>query len=98
MIVKWSAQAEQRFIEILSFLENNLSLRAAQKFHLSLWNALMKIQKYPTTGKPSARINGVRSMKIDRYRRVFYLLDEPADTIIILDVFDNRQDPKKLKY
>lgn len=98
MIIIWSEKAEQRVMETLGYLEENFSLRSAQKLHTRLWEALSKAKDYPETGRPSSKAAGVRSIKIDKYRRLFYLLNSTTDTLIVLDIFDNRQNPDKLHY
>lgn len=97
MKVEWSEKAAERALEILTYLEENHSVRTAQKFHLCLWEAVSKAGRYPTTGNPSLKVADVRALKIDKYRKLFYKVNSPVD-IIIIDIFDMRQDPKKLGY
>jgi len=97
MKIEWSEQAVNRAAEVLTYLEENHSIRSAQKFHLKLWEAVSKAGKYPTTGSPSLKVEGIRSLKIDKYRRLFYMVISTVD-IVIIDIFDTRQNPEKLTY
>lgn len=97
MNVEWSEKAVNRASEIMTFMEENYSILSAQKFHLNLWETVEKAQKYPTMGSPSAKVPNVRSMKIDKYRKLFFEMSDPSK-IIILDIFDTRQNPEKLLY
>jgi len=97
MKIEWSDKAVNRASEILTYLEENHSIRTAQKFHLSLWETISKVGKYPTTGSPSLKIKDVRSLRIDKYRKLFYKVSHSTN-IIIIDIFDTRQNPEKLEY
>jgi plasmid stabilization system protein ParE len=98
MIVEWSQTIKERILEIVEYLEEHFSLQAAQNFYIRLSDVVDQIEKYPTIGQPSGKKAGIRSMKIDKHKRVFYSYDENAQIIRMLDIFDSRQHPSKSEY
>lgn len=98
MIVEWSEEVFQSVAEIMAYLEENASLRTAQRFYTQLWEAHLRIKNYPKTGRPSAKIAGVRSMKVGKYKKLYYWFDEEKQTVILLSLFDMRQHPNKSNY
>ncbi|MFN0175938.1 MAG: type II toxin-antitoxin system RelE/ParE family toxin [Saprospiraceae bacterium] len=98
MIVEWSEEVFQSVAEIMAYLEENASLRTAQQFYTLLWEAHLRIKNHPTTGRPSAKIDGVRSMKVGKHKKLFYWYDEGKQKVILLSLFDMRQHPEKSNY
>jgi plasmid stabilization system protein ParE len=98
MQVKWSGDIIHRANEITGYYEEQGLLKAADNFRSALTKTINKIMKMPSTGMPARKIEGIRSYKIDKHRRLYYEYDEDANVLRLLDIFDSRQDPKKLKY
>ncbi len=98
MIVEWSEELFQSVAEVMAYLEESASLRTTQQFYTQLWEAHIRIKKHPTTGRPSAKIEGVRSMKVGKYKKLFYWYDEDKQKVILLSLFDMRQHPQKSNY
>jgi len=98
MQIEWSDDVIQRANEIIAYFEEQGFLQAADNFRFALTETVNKIVKMPSAGMPAAKTDGVRSRKIDTRRRLYYEYDEVADLLRLLDIFDSRQDPAKLKY
>ena len=98
MNVEWSEEVFQSVAEIMAYLEENASLRMAQKFYTQLWEAHLRIKNHPTIGRPSNKVTGIRSIKIGKYKKLFYWFDEEKQKIVLLSIFDTRQHPKKSSF
>ncbi len=98
MIVEWSEELFQTVAEVMAYLEENASLHKAQQFYVQLWEAHIRIKNHPTTGRPSANVDGVRSIKVGKHKKLFYLYDEEKQRVILLSLFDMRQHPNKSTY
>ncbi len=90
----WSNRAQLDRKEILEYWKNRTNSSSYSKKLDSLFTvALTIVKKYPQIGKltddPKARIKIVRE----------YLLiyEETEDSIILLSIWDSRQDPEKLE-
>jgi plasmid stabilization system protein ParE len=81
---------------LLNYLITEISERYAEKFVKQLYKKVEWISKYPDSGQISSKSKTVRSVKIDKYRKMFY---RPLfTTVFILHIFDTRQDPDKSPY
>ncbi len=90
----WSLRAKKDRIQILEFwIEKNKSNIYSRKHNTLFKEAIKLIAEFPTLGKPTDD-NTVR-IKIVRDYLIIYEIHD--DTLLILSIFDSRQDPMKLK-
>ena len=97
MQVEWLQESLEKAAGICQYLEE-FSYQAADNFRDRLDKTIQNIVRMPTTGMPSKKKEGIRSMKIDKNRRIYYVFDEAAARIVLVDIFDTRQHPAKNQY
>lgn len=96
--VLWSDSARSELRSIHDYFLNEVSLKIARKTTHSIVAKSMMLSDTPRMGQVeelfSHRKEEIRYLIEGNYK-IVYLIDEPI--ILILSVFDYRQDPKKLK-
>jgi plasmid stabilization system protein ParE len=97
MQIIWSQEVQQQVDAILDYLRQ-FSTRSADNFLLELKRASDALDKMPTMGMPSAKNSDVRSLKIKPYWRLYFYYDEGISVVVILSIFDQRQEPDKNRY
>ncbi len=91
--IKWSKRADKSFDKIIEYLEDNWSENVVKAFVQKLYDFLELLSEFPEIGAMQYPEKSIRGFTLTKQVNVFYKIK--ADTIIILDFFDNRQDPKK---
>jgi len=92
--VIWSLRAQTERKNILQFwIQRNKSKSYSQKLSLLFKIAVKLIKEHPHIGKPTD-LKNVRVKIIREYLMIYELVDSK---IIILSIWDSRQDPKKLR-
>jgi len=81
---------------LLNYLEANWSEEIAQQFLQKLDKRIETLKGQPYIGGPSQTIKGVRGILITKHNKLFYKITN--DTIIVLNMYDTRINPKKNKY
>ncbi|MBK7762600.1 MAG: type II toxin-antitoxin system RelE/ParE family toxin [Bacteroidetes bacterium] len=96
LIIFWSKQADQKFDSILDYLQNEFGEKVATNFLISVHNFLNLLAKFPELGTEENSELCIRGFVIAKQVTLFYQIK--SDTIILLNFYDNRQDPKRKKY
>ena len=91
--VKWTANAVEDLELLVAYLRDEWSEESAQTFVVKLWRKIEILQHLPFIGKQSVKLPDVRRVLVTKHTSVFYFVQ--SDVITILDIFDNRQDPRK---
>ena len=94
--IYWTEKAVQSFEIVIDYLEENASSKAKVNFIFQIEELIIKLKKYPGIGRKSKKYPTVRQYKIDKYRKLYYRAI--GDTLVIILIFDSRQDPHKNKY
>jgi len=81
---------------MVDYLENEVSLTSAQNLVRAVNMALKQLKGYPTIGRTSPVNDKVRFVLIGRNRRMYYRIK--GKKLIVIFLFDTRQDPKKDPY
>ena len=93
--IVWSTSAKLLLKTIFEYFNfRNKSKIYSLKLNAQIQTELKKLLQQPNIGKKTDLIN-VRGLLIENYF-IFYEVNETH--IIILSVWDTRQDPKRLKY
>lgn len=93
--IVWSASAKLQLKTIFEYFNfRNKSKLYSLKLNTLIQTELKIILQQPNIGKKTDSIN-VRGLLVENYY-IFYELNETH--VIILSVWDTRQDPKRLKY
>jgi hypothetical protein len=94
--IKWTKYASKSFHKTVSYLELEWSEKSAATFVQKVNDFLINLAQYPEIGKVEIEEKGIRGFVISRHTTVLYRIKE--NKIILLNFFDNRQNPsKKLK-
>jgi plasmid stabilization system protein ParE len=94
--VIFTKTAERGFYEIATFLEENASLSAAQKFANNVDTKLERIREHPFIGRPSSKAKTVRKINISKNIQMMYRV--VGKTLVISNFFNTRQDPNKSRF
>lgn len=94
--LKWSKKADKKFDKILDYLSAEWGDQVTKNFIKKAYDFFDLLMNYPEIGSMENKEKGIRGFTITKQVNIFYRIKN--DTIIILDLFDNRQDPKKKKF
>ena len=93
--VEWSDEAITQLSKIYDYLEQNWTGREIRKFSVRLERVIELIAQYPRMFAVSQHKKKVRRCILTKQNSLYYKVDRHR--IFIVTLFDNRQDPKKLK-
>jgi len=90
----WVIQAQKDRKEILGYWkERNKSVAYSKKLDKFFREALQLILKFPFIGKPTNKKN----IRIKIVRSYFLIYEITAEDIVVLRIWDTRQNPKKIE-
>lgn len=93
--VIWSLEAEWNLRNIINHLTEEWTEKEIRNFTVRLEERLSILVENPRLCKKSERLNGTRECFLGKYNTLFYTYDNK--NLNIITIWDNRQDPKKLK-
>ncbi len=94
-LIIWSPEADQDLQNTLDYLERHWSLSVLQDFIYHLFNTLDWISLNPHTFTQLKKSDYIRKYVLSQHHTLYF---EIFDSHIDLPrIFDNRQDPNKLK-
>lgn len=82
MKVRWTTQAEQDRLDIMTYIAAD-NVRAAIKMDERFGEAASRLEDFPMIGKPSS-VAGTRELIPHKSYRLIYEVDEPAETVWVL--------------
>jgi plasmid stabilization system protein ParE len=91
--IKWTKSASKSFNKTINYLEQEWSEKVAEKFVQKVYAFLLNLEEYPEIGKIEIEEKGIRGFVLSRHTTVLYRIK--GNYIILLQFFDNRQDPIK---
>lgn len=94
-IIKLSRRTKNKLEKLLEYLEINWSEKIKKEFIKKLDHSLSLIQQNPVSFPKSNIIGGLHKCVITKQTTIYYRYDKK--NIYIVTLFDNRQNPKKLK-
>ena len=92
--VLWTEEANKNLSSIIKYLEDNWTKREIEKFLKKLNKHISIIQSQPDSFPKTNNYN-VRRSVVTKQITLYYSISQ--DTLNIVSLFDNRQDPQKLK-
>jgi plasmid stabilization system protein ParE len=92
--VLWTEEANKNLSNIIKYLEDNWTKREIEKFLKKLNKQISIIQSQPDSFPKTNNYN-VRRSVVAKQITLFYSISQ--DTLNIVSLFDNRQNPQKLK-
>ena len=87
----------KRFVALNAYLETQWNLSVAKEFHSTFVQVVLTLTEQPGIGSPSHKKKNVRKILITKHNRLYYRVND-NNTIILLTLFDTRQNPKKNRY
>lgn len=94
--IKWSKRADNSFDRIIDFLQAEWGDQVVKTFVKKTYDFLEILAEFPEIGSMQVKERGIRGFALIKQVIVFYKIK--GKSIILIDFFDTRQDPKKKKY
>jgi plasmid stabilization system protein ParE len=91
----WSKRADNKFDEILDYLNSEWGERVTSAFVKKVYDFLDILVEFPEIGTLENSKRNIRGFVIVKQITIFYKLS--GDNIVLLNFFDNRQNPKRKK-
>jgi plasmid stabilization system protein ParE len=95
LTIEWTTEAQSRLNAVFDYLESHWTPHEVKKFATHLENALSFIVKFPFIYPASPQNNIVRRCVLTKQTSLYYTVKDSK--ILIVTLFDNRQNPEKLK-
>jgi plasmid stabilization system protein ParE len=93
--VLWTKRALGNYFSILDYLSENWTKKEMNQFINRVEMVLKAIQRNPLLFNASTVNKKVRKAFIDKNNSLFYAVNTYEKKIVLLTLYDNRQDPKK---
>ena len=94
--IEWSKRADNSFDRISDFLQAEWGDQVVKTFVKKTYDFLEILAEFPEIGSMQVKERGIRGFTLIKQVIVFYKIK--GKSIILIDFFDTRQDPKKKKY
>lgn len=89
--IKWSKYADQSFDQILNYLEAEWGENVTRAFVRRTYEFLDLLAEFPEIGSMENPEKQIRGFVLIKQITVFYI--QKTDSIILLNLYDNRQKP-----
>jgi len=96
VVVYWSGKAEKKLQSIVDYLETNWGLNSASKFVKSVSEFIDVLSDFPEIGTVEHAELNIRGFVVVKQVTIFYQIRK--NKIVILNLYDNRQNPKKKRF
>jgi plasmid stabilization system protein ParE len=91
--IKWSKRADNSFDRIIEYLHAEWGEQVVQAFVRKTYDFLEILAEFPEIGSMQVQEKAIRGFVLITQVIVFYKVQ--GSSIILIDFFDTRQDPKK---
>lgn len=98
MEVIWTSRAKITYFKVLDYLEENWTKKEIVKFSIRTEIVISAIKKNPGIFPYSLNYPKIRKAIVDKNNSFFYYIGIENNKIYLLTFFDNRQNPKNLKF
>jgi len=100
MEINWRPQAQEALYGIYRFYSVK-NQKAAERIINAILEAVDKLSIFPKMAPVEDMLSGLaneyRSMVVRRLFKVIYFINESTDEIVVVTIFDCRQNPSKLR-
>jgi plasmid stabilization system protein ParE len=100
MVIRWTTNAEERMDQIYRFYCKK-SIRTAKKIADNIDKEVERLIVFPLLAPVESSLEGFaqihRSLVVMKLFKIIYFVNNLTGEVIILDVWDCRQDPEELK-
>ena len=90
--IKWTKRAEINFHNTVDYIHKELGNISSRKFIRKVNDLLITLKSQPKIGRIEIEEKGIRSFVFSRHNSIVYRIK--GNRLIILTLFDNRQNPK----
>ena len=94
--IQWTSRADKKFDLILDYLLVEWNQKITVSFVRNVYDIIDILAEYPEIGTLENPEKGIRGLTIVKQVDIFYKVN--GDQLIILNFFDNRQDPKEKRF
>ena len=94
--IKWTKTAVKNFTKTVDYLIENWPDKVVSDFISRTDEMLLLLSEYPQVGEIQDKKREIRGILLTRHNKLFYRIDNKR--LIVLKIFDTRQNPKKLKF
>jgi len=94
--IKISKTAEKKISKLLDYLLENWSLKVKSDFVKKLDRSIDLIKSDPHIFPESDKIPGLHKCVVTKQTTFYYKIDLELNSIVVLTLFDTRQDPNEL--
>jgi len=91
--IRWTTRADIKLDQLIIYLESEWGESVVKAFMRKLYDFLEILSEFPEIGSMQYLEKGIRGFALTKQVTIFYKID--SNHIILLDIFDNRSDPKK---
>jgi len=98
VIIRWSDEAKKTFDDNIDYLLAKWSEKEIINFIKQTNFKLSNLASNPKIYKQSEKKRGVRKTNINKSISLFFKYFPTKKEVVLLSFWNNRQDPKKLKY
>ena len=91
--VSWSKRARIRFTEIIQYLETECGRKVSYTIAQDIYHTIEILSIFPDMGTIENRDYNIRGLVISKQITLFYQVR--PDRIVLLNFYDNRQNPYK---
>jgi plasmid stabilization system protein ParE len=95
--IVWSKESKLQFDKIIRYLKSEWTEREALKFTQELREFEKVVCLFPELFAESRKKPGFRRAVLTKHNSVVYKIDRKKALIRVYTIFDNRQNPNKLK-
>ena len=83
-------------LTILTYIEKVWGIKSAEKFQTILDSKIDIISVNPKIGRVIAKNKHIRKLTVTKHNKIYYRINN--NEVIILTVFESKQNPKRNKY
>lgn len=94
--IVWTKRADQKFDKILDYLNSEFGQRVTSAFVKKVYDFLDILSEFPEIGTIEHKAKQIRGFTLIKQVNIFYKIKNSK--IIILNFFDNRQNPKRKRF
>ena len=91
--IRWTTRADIKLDQLIIYLESEWGESVVKAFMRKLYDFLEILSEFPEIGSMQYPEKGIRGFALTKQVTIFYKID--SNYIVLLDIFDNRSDPKK---
>jgi plasmid stabilization system protein ParE len=91
--IRWTTRADIKLDHLIIYLETEWGESVVKAFMKKLYDFLEILSEFPEIGTIQFPEKNIRGFTLTKQINVFYKIE--SDYIVLLDLFDNRSNPKK---